>query len=322
MSWRRLALLVLSTLAVHLMIGSSAIGALDGIQLTVARGALPGEVLLTWSGGTVPFQVFRSDEPGDVSDPANLIGETLTSSWIDAPPPNGIHYYHVTGSSVQGAVAKINEVQCEGNSGPEDYLEIYVLEGGSMGGWTIEEWATGGAPAVEYTLDASFSVATGDYIVLHYDSASQGGFAQEDDAGSTKDESMASDAVATAWDVYTANVSCVSTDNFFLLRSLAGVEDSVAYSNGDGTLSTTMETIFTAVRADASLQWAGFTADANGTNDAEIQAECALSGDAVGLSAQRDSDYTPGGGGVADTDTNVEWCSAANTMGMINTDCP
>ena len=49
------------------------------------------------------------------------------------------------------------------------------------------------------------------------------------------------------------------------------------------------------------------------------QGEC---GDAVGQSAQRDSDYTPGGGGVVDTDTNVEWCPAANTMGTINTDCP
>jgi len=322
MSWRRLALLVMSTLAVHLMIGSSAIGAPDGIQLTVAHGALPGDVLLTWSGGTEPFQVFRSDEPGNVSDPANLIGQTLTSNWTDSPPSASIHYYHVTEAPVQKAVAKINEMQCEGSSGPEDYLEIYVLEGGSMGGWTIEEWATGDAPAVEHTFDASFSVATGDYILLHYDSANQWPFAQEDDAGSTKDESAATDAVDTAWDVYTANSSCTSTDNFFLLRSLAGVEDSVAYSNEDGSLTTTMETIFNAVRADASLQWAGFTVDANGTNDAQVHAECAPSGDTVGQSAQRDSDYIPGGGGVADTDTNAEWCSAANTMGFINTDCP
>jgi hypothetical protein len=322
MSWKRIALLVMGALAVHLMSWSSAIWSHDGIQLTVARGALPGDVLLTWSGGTEPFQVFRSDEPGNVSDPANLIGQTPTSNWNDAPPPAIIHYYHVTEASEQRAVAKINEVQCEGSSGPEDYLEIYVLEGGSMGGWTIEEWATGDAPAVEHTFDASFSVATGDYIVLHYDSANQWPFAQEDDAGSTKDESMATDAVVTAWDVYTANNSCTSTDNFFLLRSLAGVEDSVAYSNGDGTLSTTMETIFNAVRADASLQWVGFTVEANGTNDAEVQVQCALSGDAVGQSAQRDSDYTSGGGGTVDTDTNAEWCSAANTMGFINLDCP
>ena len=86
MSWRRLALLVMSTLAVHLMSGSSAIGTIDGIQLTVAHGALPGDVALTWSFGTEPFQVFRSDEPGNVSDPANLIGQTLTSDWIDTPP--------------------------------------------------------------------------------------------------------------------------------------------------------------------------------------------------------------------------------------------
>jgi len=322
MSWRRLALLVMGALAIHLMSGSSAIGTPDDIQLTVAHGALQVDVLLTWSGGTEPFQVFRSDEPENVSDPANLIGETQASSWIDSPPSANIHYYHVTEASVQEAVAKINEVQCEGSAGPEDYIEIYVLQGGSMGDWTIEEWATGDAPTVEHTFDASFSVATGDYIVLHYDIASQPGFAQEDDPGSTKGESWAPDAVPTAWDVYTANSSCTSTDNFFLLRGLTSVVDSVAYSNGDGSLTTTMETIFNAVRADASLQWAGFTVDADGTNDAEVQAECAQSGDTVGLSAQRDSDYTPGGGGVADTDTNAEWCSAANTMGIVNIDCP
>lgn len=218
------------------------------------------------------------------------------------------------------AVVLINEVKCHGSSGPEDYIELHVVGGVLMGSWTIEEWATGSTPAVEWTFDPGFVVTTGDLIVMHYDAANQGAFSQEDDAGSTLDESEGTDAVDTAWDVYSSLTSCSSTDNFLLLRDDSGVVvDSVAYTNGDGTITTTMEGIFAAVFADSTLLWQ-FSTAADGSNDATIQGEAAFSGNSDGLSAQRDSDYPPGG--IQDTNSNAEWCAAGNSMGTVNIDCP
>ena len=87
----RLVRLVVSGLVGCLLMASSATGDVDGIDLVVTRGALPGECLLTWTGGSPPFHVFRSTDP-DVPD---LIGDPTVSNWLDTPPPAVIHYYHI-----------------------------------------------------------------------------------------------------------------------------------------------------------------------------------------------------------------------------------
>ena len=304
------------------------------VKIEIDRRLEPSSVLLdgsqfSFDNGLVATAAAATDRHATIATTEHLAGflytVTVASSVLDTmgkgidPTANQASFSEEC--DPPQAVALINEVKCQGSASPEDYIELYVVSGGSMGDWTIEEWATGTNPAVEWTFAPGFAVTTGDLIVMHYDVLNQGAYAQEDDAGSTLDESGGIDAAATAWDVYSPSTSCVSTDNFLLLRDGGGVVlDSVAYTNGDGTISSTMRSIFSEVFADATLLWQ-FSAAADGTNDNTIQWEAAFSGNATGQSAQRDIDYTPAGG-IQDTDTNAEWCPSANNMGTTNVDCP
>jgi len=67
----------------------------DGIELTVGRDP-GGGIVLEWTGGQPPFEVFRSPGPVGVIDPANKIGETDARQWIDTPPPGAFFGYVIT----------------------------------------------------------------------------------------------------------------------------------------------------------------------------------------------------------------------------------
>ena len=218
------------------------------------------------------------------------------------------------------ATALINEVMCVGASGPEDFIELYVTGSGSLAGFKILENGTG---TLRYTFGANLAVTAGDYVVLHFDSANQGSFAQEDDASSAIDESTGMDNSATAWDVYVAAAAMGCTDNFIQLQDASSVTvDSVAISNWDGDATALWMTNFATVfGATATYLWTGFSGlPSDGVNDATIQGEAA--GDTDLGAVQRDSDYSPLGGGIRDTNTNAEWCIGAYTMGAGNIDCP
>jgi serine/threonine-protein kinase len=69
----------------------------DGITLTVATGAAPGGVNLSWSSGPGgPYTMYRSTAgpPGITS--ANALGTTPGATWTDTPPAAPIVYYAVT----------------------------------------------------------------------------------------------------------------------------------------------------------------------------------------------------------------------------------
>jgi PKD repeat protein len=68
----------------------------DGIELFAAHGTGAGEVVLTWTGGAPPFEVFRSADPADVISAANKLAETEDSTWTDVPPVAGVHFYKVS----------------------------------------------------------------------------------------------------------------------------------------------------------------------------------------------------------------------------------
>jgi protein involved in polysaccharide export with SLBB domain len=82
--------------------GALAAGPGDGVRVTVTQGPGPGEITLTWTGGQPTFEVFRSNSPVDVANPANKLGETSDRTWIDAPPPGAIFYYQVTRGRLLG----------------------------------------------------------------------------------------------------------------------------------------------------------------------------------------------------------------------------
>ena len=69
----------------------------DPVLLLLDRGPGPGEVVLSWVGRMPPFSIYRSEDPSAVIGPANLLGVTSGSVWVDVPPRAGLQFYLVVG---------------------------------------------------------------------------------------------------------------------------------------------------------------------------------------------------------------------------------
>lgn len=87
----------------------------DSILLTVQRGPASGQITLSWTGGTAPFDVYRSTSPAGVVAPPHLLGSSAGSPWIDSPPVAPILYYVVTAaaSPVCGNSVREGAEQCD-----------------------------------------------------------------------------------------------------------------------------------------------------------------------------------------------------------------
>jgi uncharacterized repeat protein (TIGR02543 family) len=69
----------------------------DSMNLTVAKGALASDTVLSWSGGPAPYWVHRANTASNVLVPANLITSTSSSSYSDSgsPAPGGAFFFQV-----------------------------------------------------------------------------------------------------------------------------------------------------------------------------------------------------------------------------------
>lgn len=72
--------------------------------LSLDRGSSADEVVLHWTGGTSPWEVFRSTDPATVLAPANRVGQTGAPAWTDvAAPDEPLVFYHVGSCGVPAA---------------------------------------------------------------------------------------------------------------------------------------------------------------------------------------------------------------------------
>ena len=70
----------------------------DGIPLTLSKNGTAGQVVLTWSGNTGPYTIYRSPASAGLATASNQIGTTSQLTFTDQPP-DGSFYYKVTGQS-------------------------------------------------------------------------------------------------------------------------------------------------------------------------------------------------------------------------------
>jgi hypothetical protein len=78
------------------MVPSLALAA-DGIALSVARGATPDDVVLSWTGAPAgPCTVYRSTRYSPNAGVSNARGTTSASTWTDRPPSGTVFFYEVT----------------------------------------------------------------------------------------------------------------------------------------------------------------------------------------------------------------------------------
>src|SRR5262245_66269939 len=64
----------------------------DGIMLLLHHGTTPTDVILDWTGGTLPYEIYRSPNPAALVTAGNKLAEANGLTWTDVPPPGGVHY--------------------------------------------------------------------------------------------------------------------------------------------------------------------------------------------------------------------------------------
>src|SRR4030095_4685266 len=84
-------------LGLGLTTAGPALGAPDGITLSVARGPAPGDVTLSWIGAPADLcTVYRSTKYSPNAGIGNALTTTSGATWSDRPPAGGIVFYEVT----------------------------------------------------------------------------------------------------------------------------------------------------------------------------------------------------------------------------------
>jgi hypothetical protein len=68
----------------------------DGIDLTLTY--TPPSITLEWTGGSQPYDVYRSTVASTATDVPHKIADTGVNSYVDNPPTGEIHFYVVTSS--------------------------------------------------------------------------------------------------------------------------------------------------------------------------------------------------------------------------------
>jgi hypothetical protein len=88
----------------------------DGVVLSVGKSATPGEAVLSWTGGTANFSVYRSTSAATVTDSANLRTTTSLRTYTDVPP-GGIVFYQVRGATCVTAKPCTTSADCLAGEG-------------------------------------------------------------------------------------------------------------------------------------------------------------------------------------------------------------
>jgi hypothetical protein len=83
----------------------------DDIDLRIDPDDGDGYYRLYWTGGSTPYEVYRSTDPALVVAATNRLGETILQAWIDEPPPaGGPFFFQITSSCLPACVA--GEICC------------------------------------------------------------------------------------------------------------------------------------------------------------------------------------------------------------------
>ncbi|MFC1485269.1 hypothetical protein ACFL5N_02325, partial [bacterium] len=170
------------------------------------------------------------------------------------------------------------------DNGSDDWLEIYAVEDCSdIAGYKLYE---GTKLIKEFP---QMCVSKGDYIILNFDKSGQ------------QDETI-SKGVNGYWDFYTDDSGLTATDDSLVIRTSKGnMVDFVAYSNNDGSWSSTNNKLFS--EAVSTGMWKA----------SEIsESECMIwdKTNSMSISRKYSKDTTP-----TDTNTSADWDLVRPTKG-------
>ena len=144
----------------------------DTITLTMARGPSPGETVLSWMGGTSPYQVHRFGSSQGVVSPSHVIALASASPLSSTgDPASGQGFYFVVVSGVCGdAVTDVGESCDDGGTAPGDGCSATCqierpltlsVTGSGTGSVTVD-----GSPVCQTTCPETTYHANGSNVLL------------------------------------------------------------------------------------------------------------------------------------------------------------
>lgn len=280
----------------------------SGAEFTFSNNLIPtgasvsSELVLVETSAQVSLQNYTVTVAGTVTDPRGTAVDVLarTATFTGAVP---------------GAIVRINEVSATLDGGC-DMIELRVVQGGSLDGWTLaQRFET----LVTFT---GLTVATNDFIVVHVSQASltcnPGTSGNETTSTSEFSSVTYSRNFDSAYDWYSPSGQIPATDTTILLRDGSSTIIDAVLLSDDSTGSSSTESEQPAADAAAFGEWrtpAG-TVPAGGfvDDDFSVNAVLDLDGtatDVAGTSIQRLDDL--------DTNNKNGWNDAnRSSWGRVN----
>jgi hypothetical protein len=285
----------------------------DGSQFTVDGGvtvsaaAASGRVVMLTTSTQIPDATYLVSVATTVTD---LSGTALDSAAASASFLGFL----------QRATVRINEVNANITSGC-DLIELRVVQGGSMNGYTLWE-----RDNVELLAFTGLTVATNDLIVVHLD---QGDAINCNPSAATSETTAIDQAPQathamhhdTAWDWWSADAGLFATDNVITLYDITDViMDAVLLTDDPARVTAAGDSEDQAAIVAAAGQWTnldGSTPKA-GYLDLDFNANAVPDLNGTGTAAGGTSIQR-----LDDTDDHNlgDWTAApaASTWGLINT---
>jgi hypothetical protein len=302
----------------------------DAPVVESAIAASATTVVITFSRNVDPASVLANGSQftfnGLTANMATVSGNTVTVTTTTAQTP-GAAYTVTVAATVEDtldtpigaammtnftgfltpAVLKINEINAN-ITGSCDLLELRVISGGTIAGFTVTERAD------NLITMPDMIVAANDIIVIHMNGVNCGAGTNET---VSKDQFSIAANYPTAWDFWSADNGLFNTDNVFQVRDgLGTLQDAVLAADSDLDVNTAVNSETAAAIVAAANQWftlAGVVPP-GGYVDGSFRANAVLdlngtAMNATGVSIQREN-----------TDNNDEgdWTMAAQTWGALN----
>jgi hypothetical protein len=278
-------------------------GLLDATSLTANGGqfSFDNNLKATAAKSTGPNTVEVTTDAQDGTKTYKVTVDTSLKDTLGQGIDNASNTASFQGFN-QPAKVVINEFNPNIKDGC-DLIEIRVIQGGSLNGWTLYEKT---AKLVDF---GSLVVKKNDYIVVHLDAkdtkCAPNGGKSETTSPNEIPQSTVSTHFDTAYDIYSQDSGLTSTTSVLSIRDASGtIQDAVIYQykNDKGTISSASSSSMTAANAClVAKQWGPTTGTydkAKYANDA-VTYETIANGKVTDKSAQRNTN--------TDTNTKADW---------------
>lgn len=186
-----------------------------------------------------------------------------------------------------------------------DLIELHVTDGGALDGATVRH-----SSGLVATLP-DITVATGDFIVIHIGSS-----LGETTEMTDKTQCTTGSCFAAAWDVAGSSTGLSATDNVLTINRASAILDGAAFSNQDGTSSSTFLSALAALQS--ASQWLPSNCGGVTCTDATTPTAQGVSTLWTGVGTTIGGNSVRRSSSGTDTNSAPDWVVGTSTWGAPN----